>query len=794
MFRRWMRSARQCSAPGFLAGLESLDRGSGGAEVPHRRLPWRLEVLEARVTPAFLPTTLALFSDPEAVLPGETLTLTAYLYTDGTNGPELLPEGTEILFFDLAAQIGIGATDEYGLSSVEVTDIPSGGETYRASFAGLDTGFDSYGASEGFVTVSVSTSPPPPPPPPGGGPVLPDDPLPPETRPRLFASGSDAGVPGIASLNNPDGSPRLQFDPYGPSFTGGVRVAAGDVTGDGVPDLITGPGPGFRPEIQVFDGSSGERLSSYLAFEDSFRGGVFVTAADVDGDGKSETIVSPDRSGGPRVRVLTGVNGTQSLADFFGIEDPNFRGGARVAAGDVDGDFVPELIVGAGFGGGPRVAVFDGSSVLDSPGAPGRLIGDFFAFEPTLRNGAYVAAGDVSGDGFADLVFGGGPNGGPRILGLDGSKLIQSGGTNKTQLVNTFAFDPTLRGGVRPTIGDVNGDGWGDILAAAGDGAGTPVALIGPYLGQPEPIGAGLGGADGLFIGAEPLPVDALLPYSPDDLLYSPVYDELLFDYLYEDGLDEVLTDDIESQFPDLDLIGTILGSEDPYGVLDGGSFGVAPIPDGKGYELTPLEPGAPPPSGGAVINVPNWSPGTGGSSGPLGSVNAYPRYPAPGGSPSSPSYTPNPVPRTPPSGGVEPSAADRAKAQVVGGIWSADIQGTAQRGLGLEFKNGLGAWDIRITAATGDEFTLYLSGVMIATGPQPPPYSPVALQIDPNNSTYNSQTGRIIIQGVSDSRKRLSIQGVLRNGLISVDSDTTYITSDPWNFQVKYDYILRRR
>src|SRR5205823_9335156 len=95
----------------------------------------------------------------------------------------------------------------------------------------------------------------------------------------------------------------------------------------------------------------------FFAFESSFRGGVTIASADVNGDLFSDLIIGADNGGGSRVRVISGRDGKTVLADFFAYES-SFRGGVRVAAGDVNGDGTPDVITGAGFGGGPRVSVF----------------------------------------------------------------------------------------------------------------------------------------------------------------------------------------------------------------------------------------------------------------------------------------------------------------------------------------------------------------------------------------------------------------------------------------------------
>src|SRR5205085_1770506 len=127
-----------------------------------------------------------------------------------------------------------------------------------------------------------------------------------------------------------------------------------------------GTGPGVTAGVTVLDGKTGAVLFATAPFGD-FSGGVFVAAGDIDGDGKAELVVTPDQGGGPRVRVFRGGDFT-TVADFFGIDDPNFRGGARAAVGDLNGDGKAELVVAAGFGGGPRVSVYDGAAL-----AAGRL-------------------------------------------------------------------------------------------------------------------------------------------------------------------------------------------------------------------------------------------------------------------------------------------------------------------------------------------------------------------------------------------------------------------------------------
>lgn len=269
------------------------------------------------------------------------------------------------------------------------------------------------------------------------------------------------------------GTPDGQVLPSGPlmrpfgDFTGSIRSASADVNGDGVPDLIAATGPGGGSVIRVMDGKTfGDLMTPFSAFEESFTGGVFIAAGDFTGDGKADIVVTPDQGGGGRTKVFDLSGGSpRSVADFFGIDDRNFRGGARAAAGDFNGDGRADLIVSAGFGGGPRVAVFDGTTLA---AVPTRLFADRFVFESTLRNGSFVGAGDLNGDGFADLFTAAGPGGAPRLQVLSGAALLAG---ETAVLANHFLGNSELRSGLRIAVKNLDGDSHADLVTGNGPGS-----------------------------------------------------------------------------------------------------------------------------------------------------------------------------------------------------------------------------------------------------------------------------------------------------------------------------------
>jgi subtilisin-like proprotein convertase family protein len=317
--------------------------------------------------------------------------------------------------------------------------------------------------------------------------AAPPPPSPTVKLPGIYAVGTGVGGSTTVTVFNGDGTVKTQFDPFppgfgnevstsGPGFLGGIRTAVADVTGDGIPDYIVGSGPGISATVLVVDGKTGKTVLTYRPFDNptnpdlNFKGGVFVAAGDITGDGIADIAITPDEGGGPRVVVLRGGDFTR-IGNFFGINDPNFRGGARPAIGDMNGDGFGELVISAGFGGGPRISIFDGAAF--AKGKESHPIGDFFMFEDTLRNGVYVAVGDVDGDGYADIIGGAGPGGGPRVLVLSGKKLIEAGPDGPypalaAPIANFFGGDIDQRGGVRVAAKNIDGDRNTDIVTGSG--------------------------------------------------------------------------------------------------------------------------------------------------------------------------------------------------------------------------------------------------------------------------------------------------------------------------------------
>lgn len=202
-----------------------------------------------------------------------------------------------------------------------------------------------------------------------------------------------------------------EFMAYDPRFVGGQYVASGDVNGDRFDDIIIGADSGGGPNVKVFSGKDGSMLANFFAYDPRFTGGVRVAAGDVNGDGKDDIICGAGAGGGPNISIFNGAD--DSLMRSYFAYDPRFNAGVYVGAGDINGDGRDDVICGAGAGGGPNVTVFKGDD--------GALLSSYFAYNPQFTGGVRVAAADRDGDGRDDVVTVAGPNGGPDVSSFDGT-------------------------------------------------------------------------------------------------------------------------------------------------------------------------------------------------------------------------------------------------------------------------------------------------------------------------------------------------------------------------------------
>jgi hypothetical protein len=167
-----------------------------------------------------------------------------------------------------------------------------------------------------------------------------------------------------------------------------------DMNCDGIPDIIEVGTPGLPPFVRVSDGKTHAILLYFFAYGASFRGGLNFGLGNFTGDCVPDIVTGPGTGGGPDVKVFDGKTGAV-LKEFFAYA-PSSTGGVRVAVGDVNGDGYPDIVTGAGPGGGPHVKVFNGKTLA--------TLASFFAFDPLFTGGVLPAVQDVNGDGHGDII------------------------------------------------------------------------------------------------------------------------------------------------------------------------------------------------------------------------------------------------------------------------------------------------------------------------------------------------------------------------------------------------------
>ena len=276
---------------------------------------------------------------------------------------------------------------------------------------------------------------------------------------RIFATGTEAGSAPHVKVYDASGVERLSFFAYDAAFRNGVRVATGDVTGDGYDDVAVVPATGGLPQVKVFDGRTGALVQAVFVFDTFSTFGTYIALGDVNNDGRADLIVSSGAGASPLVRVFDGATG-QQRTEFFAY-DPNYLGGVNVAAGDLNRDGFADIITGTGFGGLGAVREFNGTN--------NSLMREYFAYPTAFLGGVTVAAGDTDGDGYADVVTTPTTSGGPQVQVFSGR--------DNSLLRNFLADDASNTSGLRAAVKDLDDDGQAEIAISTGFGQ-LPIARL----------------------------------------------------------------------------------------------------------------------------------------------------------------------------------------------------------------------------------------------------------------------------------------------------------------------------
>lgn len=277
----------------------------------------------------------------------------------------------------------------------------------------------------------------------------------------LVGAGHGSTNPNRVQVFRERGAPSTALLPYGAAW--GANVGGADL--DGFEDeVLTGPGPGpvLGPQVRAFT-QAGAPLAKVNFFSyGTLRYGVNVAGGHLDADAYGEILSAPGPGSvfGPQVRGFDVDGGAVRVIpsiNFFAYA--TLRYGAVAVAGDVEGDGFAEVLTGPGpspaFSAQVRGWNVDGGPVVSIPSLN-------FVGLPGVRHGVHVAAGDVDDDGADELACAPGPGPyPPRILGYDHQGSVSS--------LPGFDITPSATSyGASIAIADVEGDATGELLAAAG--------------------------------------------------------------------------------------------------------------------------------------------------------------------------------------------------------------------------------------------------------------------------------------------------------------------------------------
>lgn len=235
------------------------------------------------------------------------------------------------------------------------------------------------------------------------------------------------------------------FFPYATNARHGVRVTLGDLTGDGVQDIVTVPSgtAGGHVRAYAYAGSNTFRhLASVHPYGQTFRGTLSVKLTNLDGIGTKELIVIPnDGATNLRAYRYDTAAGAFTLAAWTLTHGSAFRGGGELTVADTNRNGLPEIAVVPAAGGGPTLRLYE----YDLSQNTFRIVDTIVTHEATVRGGTTVTAADLDADGASELIVG--ADGSDRRAGPN-VRVYSNVGGELTLDTWFWAFDPAFRGGV----------------------------------------------------------------------------------------------------------------------------------------------------------------------------------------------------------------------------------------------------------------------------------------------------------------------------------------------------------
>ncbi|MEM7455044.1 MAG: hypothetical protein AAF456_11900, partial [Planctomycetota bacterium] len=242
---------------------------------------------------------------------------------------------------------------------------------------------------------------------------------------------------------------------------------------DGLDRFAVGASAGSEPVVRVYDELAGNRpLFEIQAYSPGFSGGLSVATGDLNGDSVPDIVVGPKSGRSARVRIFDGVDG--SVLGSFLAFDPSYTGGIDVEVGNVADSPGYEIVVGKS-SGTSEYRVF--RNVAENGALRFEAATTFNPFANAPGIGLNIALADFNFDGFDDVVSAASAGWRPQVAIYDVHNAVTNGNQPK-QLQRFLAAPVTYSGGINVEAGNVTGNPKADLLITMTGALGGAINIL----------------------------------------------------------------------------------------------------------------------------------------------------------------------------------------------------------------------------------------------------------------------------------------------------------------------------